>query len=128
MADLSNLTAPDPPPLNRLLKMAVMTGVASAVQIHIQRGDDINARDDRGMTPLMLAASKDKSAICRLLLDANADPRLIDPAGRDALAIAKEFESHKAAAVIEVALANVSKLALALAARSVSMSLRHLDA
>jgi len=37
-------------PLNRLFKMAVMAGVEDSVRLHIQRGDDINACDDKGLT------------------------------------------------------------------------------
>ena len=65
-------------PLNQLLRMAVMAGVESAVLIHIDRGDDLNARDAGGMTPLMLAAARNKPAICKLLLSAGADHRLLD--------------------------------------------------
>ena len=64
-------------PLNHLLRMAVIAGVESALQIHIQRGDDINARDANGMTPLMLSAARNKPAICKLLLNAGADHGLL---------------------------------------------------
>lgn len=65
-----------------------MAGVKSAVQIHINRGDDLNARDAKGMTPLMLSAMRNKPTICRLLLDAGADPSLVDYTGRTAMDIA----------------------------------------
>lgn len=55
--------------LSRFLKMAVMAGVESAVQIHIDRGDNLNARDGNGLTPLMLSAARNKPAICKLLLE-----------------------------------------------------------
>ena len=60
---MNELSAPSDRPLNQLLRMAVMAGVESAVQIHIDRGDDLNARDASGMTPLMLSAARNKSAI-----------------------------------------------------------------
>lgn len=75
-------------PLSQFLRMAVMAGVESAVQIHIDRGDDLNARDAGGMTPLMLSAARNKPAICKLLLSAGADHGLLDPSGRTALQIA----------------------------------------
>ena len=75
-------------PVNRLLKMAVVGGVEAAVALHIDRGDDVNARDDRGMTLLMLAAAKNRARICRLLMDAGADPLARDASGNDARAIA----------------------------------------
>ena len=76
-------------PLSRFLRMAVVAGVESAVRIHIDRGDDLNARDDKGQTPLMLSAARNKAAICKLLLAAGADADLLDPLGRNALGIAQ---------------------------------------
>ena len=80
--------------------MAVVAGVESAVQIHIDRGDDLNARDVSGMTPLMLAASRNKASVCRLLLGAGADPDLLDPSGKTALEIAVATGSDAAAAIL----------------------------
>ncbi|MGA8393997.1 MAG: ankyrin repeat domain-containing protein, partial [Burkholderiaceae bacterium] len=86
--------------LNRLLKMAVLAGVETAVRMHVRRGDDLDARDGDGMTPLMLAASKNKSAICALLLESGADAFLTNTSGRDALEIAKASGAAEAAAVL----------------------------
>lgn len=94
-------------PLSRLLKMAVMAGVESAVRIHVQRGDDLNARDSNGFTPLMLSATRNKPTICKLLLDAGADDGLFDPAGNTALAIAVAAGAHEAAVVLESAIAPI---------------------
>lgn len=69
--------------------MAVLAGVESAVRVHIERGDNLNAIDRQGMTPLMLAASKNKGAICALLLSSGADIALTDLNGRDAFALAR---------------------------------------
>jgi len=81
----------------------VVAGVESAVQVHINRGDDLNARDDKGQTPLMLSAARNKAAICKLLLAAGADASLIDPSGRDALGIAHAAGALDAASAIEAA-------------------------
>lgn len=88
-------------PLNSLLKMAVLTGVETAVRMHVRRGDDLNARDRNGMTPLMLAAARNKGGICSLLLSAGADPTLTDPGGRDALAFARAAGATRAILVLE---------------------------
>lgn len=72
--------------LNPLLKLAVVSGVETAVKLHIRRGDDLDARDGSGATPLILAASKGHVGVVRLLLDAGADPALVDEKGMDALA------------------------------------------
>jgi len=75
--------------LNPLLKMAVLAGVQTAVRLHIRRGDDVNATDDKGRSALILAASRGHTETCRLLLEAGADPRLLDNDGIDALSLAK---------------------------------------
>ena len=87
-------------PLNQLLKMAIVAGVETAVRLHIRRGDDLNACDGAGLTPLMLAASRNKANICRLLLEAGVNPDIVDHSGRNALAIAHEAAASEAAAVI----------------------------
>ena len=89
-------------PLNRLLKMAVVAGVETAVRLHIRRGDDLNARDDRGRTPLMIAAARNKAGICRLLLDAGVDARLEDASGCDALTIALTAGASESFGIIEL--------------------------
>ena len=89
-------------PLNRLLKMAVLAGVETAVRIHIRRGDNLDARDAAGMTPLMLAASKNKASICVLLLSSGVDASLKDPSGRDALEIAAASGAADAVSVLSV--------------------------
>ena len=90
--------------MNRLLRMAVMAGVETSVRLHIERGDDVNSRDDKGFTPLMIAASRNKAAICLLLIDSRADLDLLDPLGRDALSIAQGAGAKEAAEVIARAL------------------------
>ncbi|SAL47787.1 RNA polymerase sigma factor RpoD [Caballeronia peredens] len=94
-------------PLSRFLRIAVMAGIESAIQIHIDRGDDLNARDRNGLTPLMLSATRNKPAICKLLLDAGADDGLLDPSGQTALAIAVAAGAHEAAAVLKSAQASI---------------------
>ncbi|WKB50754.1 sigma-70 family RNA polymerase sigma factor [Eleftheria terrae] len=94
---------PDAPRLNRLFRTAIVTGVESAVRLHIERGDDLNARDDKGLTALMIAASHDRAGICELLLQAGADPTARDPAGNDALFHAKRLGAQRAAERIAAA-------------------------
>jgi RNA polymerase primary sigma factor len=93
--------ASDPGKLNRLLKIAALAGVESAVKLHVTRGDDLDARDDSGMTPLMLAASRNRAAICSMLLEAGADPLLRTPSGQDALAFARTIGAADAVLVLE---------------------------
>ena len=75
--------------------MAVLSGVQTAVRLHIRRGTEVNAIDERGRSPLILAASKGHTETCKILLEAGADPRIQDNEGNDALSIAldKKMES-----------------------------------
>ena len=100
---------PAPRPVNRLLRTAVFAGVESAVQVHIARGDDLEWRDERGFTPLMIAASRNKASICRMLIDAGVEPSAKDQFGRDARAIAAAFGAKEAQAVIESCLATTAQ-------------------
>ncbi len=86
--------------LQPLLKMAVLSGVIASVRLHIKRGDNINATDDTGRSPLMLAASRGHIEVCRILLDADADLRLRDIEGNDALAIARQNGFAEIAAML----------------------------
>lgn len=97
---MTSIAVKEERPLNCLLKMAVLAGVETAVRMHVRRGDDLDARDGDGMTPLMLAASKNKAAICALLLESGADAFLTNTSGRDALEIAKASGAAEAAAVL----------------------------
>jgi RNA polymerase primary sigma factor len=92
------------PPLNRFLKMAVIAGVESAIRIHIDRGDDLNARDGNGLTLLMLSAARNNSAICKLLIDAGADRDVLDPSGKTAYAIAVAAGAREASDILSPAI------------------------
>ena len=76
--------------LNPLLKLAAISGVETAIKLHIRRGDALDARDGSGATPLILAAARRRKDAVRLLLDAGANPRLSDVNGMDALAHARK--------------------------------------
>lgn len=78
-----------PGKINPLLRLAAISGVETAVKLHIRRGDDLDAIDSAGATALMLAAGKKKAGVVRLLLESGANPALRDVDGRDALAYAK---------------------------------------
>ena len=75
-------------PLAPLLKMAILAGVKTAIVLHIRKGGDVNAIDNKGRTPLMLAASRGHIEICRMLLEAGADRFCLDDTGKDAISIA----------------------------------------
>lgn len=98
---MTHATASKVDHLNRFLKMAVMAGVESAVQLHIDRGDNIDARDGNGFTALMLAAARNKFSICKLLLRSGANKDLLAPSGKSAHAIAVDAGARDVAALFE---------------------------
>lgn len=96
MTGINNKTA-----LSRLLKIAVANGVENAVKVHIAKGDDLNARDDSGDTPLIIAARNKRTNVCRILLENGADPLLQNHSGKTAIAIANEINALDTVEVIQ---------------------------
>lgn len=93
-------------PMNPLLRMAVLAGVETAVRLHIRRGDNLDARDGGGATPLMLAASRRKRGVVALLLSAGADPSLTDSSGLTAIGHAERSGSAECADLIRTSLSS----------------------
>ncbi len=66
----------------------MLKGSTPSVLLHIRRGAPVNGRDDRDLTPLMLAAAAGRHDICLLLLAEGADPSLTTISGRTASELA----------------------------------------
>lgn len=94
--------------LNPLLRLAAISGVETAIKLHIRRGDDLDARDGSGATPLILAAGRRRRGAVRLLLDAGANPTLADQSGMDALAHAVKGGCPETIAVLTEAMARLA--------------------
>lgn len=94
--------------LNPLLRLAAISGVETAIMLHIRRGDDLDARDGSGATPLILAAARRRKGAIRLLLDAGANPTLVDLHGMDALAHAVKVGCPDTIALLTEALARAA--------------------
>lgn len=78
-------------PLSPAFRMALLAGAMESVRLHLRSGGDINATDDNGRSPLILAASRGRLDLCQLLLQQGADPDIRDNKGNDALTVARLF-------------------------------------
>jgi RNA polymerase primary sigma factor len=87
--------------VNVLFKMAVISGVESVVRLHITRGEDVNAQDSAGMSPLMIASAKGHGSICRILLEAGANPLLHNKEGEDALTLSRLHKRPESQEVLQ---------------------------
>lgn len=70
--------------LSRLFMIALRTGSAAAVRAFLSRKTELAATDDRGRSPLIIAAALGHLTICELLLEAGSDPFARDIEGLDA--------------------------------------------
>lgn len=76
------------PGLKPLVRMALLHGELSLVTNYLDRGGDIDAVDQRGRSPLMIAASRGDANLCLLLLRRGAATALSDCDGCSAIDIA----------------------------------------
>ena len=106
---MNQQTPVEPKRMTPVLRMAVLSGVKASVQLHLRLGGAVDAVDDKGRTPLILAASRGHAEICRLLLDAGADLALVDMEGNDALRAATAKGHHAVAEIIRAATSSPSE-------------------
>ena len=71
--------------MNRLFKLAILSGSQPAVHLHVENGVDINDVDADGQSPLMLAAKAGDVEMCRILVEAGGDARQRDRTGRSCI-------------------------------------------
>ena len=95
VADLKNTTQP------AALLSAAASGDTTQTAALLNQGAALEARDDAGRTPLMLAVMQHKPEVVRLLLDRGADPNVADSAGRTPLQQAKQENQREIAALLE---------------------------
>lgn len=73
----------------------------SYVAALLRAGANVDAEDDLGRTPLMLAAEKGHLEIVQLLLECSAKMEVHDLDGQDAIAYAKKHNAAEVAALLE---------------------------
>jgi uncharacterized protein len=86
---------------NRRLLAAAESGDATAAALAIRADASLEARDERGRTPLLLAVTEDRLAVARLLVYLGADPQIADRNGVTALEHAKRRGHDDLARILE---------------------------
>lgn len=66
------------------LHILIASGSTTTLPTLIKQGAALDQQDNKGRTPLHLAAAKNMPLICQLLLDAGANPYLKDDTGHTA--------------------------------------------
>jgi len=82
------------------LRIAVLADKESVVRELVKLGHDINSRDSKGSTALIIAARMNRSRICQVLLDLGGDPFIKNFAGLDALQEAEQAAAGDSAEII----------------------------
>ena len=75
-------------PLDRQLIEAAGCGDLGLVKTLLEKGANVNAKDDQGMTALIAASRQGRVEVAQLLVDRDADVNAIDSAGETALVYA----------------------------------------
>jgi hypothetical protein len=83
------------------LQSAAASGDTVQTTALLDQGAALDARDDHGRTPLMLAVMQGRLDVVRLLLNRGADPTIADGAGRTPLQQAKQQNLREIAALLE---------------------------
>jgi Ankyrin repeats (many copies) len=97
-ARVANLrSAPQP----AALQFAAASGDTAQTTALLNQGAALDARDDHGRTPLMLAVMQGRLDVVRLLLNRGADPNIADSAGRTPLQQAKQQNLREVAALLK---------------------------
>lgn len=68
--------------------MAVGNGYADITQLFINASADVNLIDNDGRTSLMLCSALNSVEICEMLMDAGADPHVVNAYGKNAIDVA----------------------------------------
>jgi len=86
--------AQDRSELDRKLLDAAKSGKAGDAESLLQKGADVNARDDFGWTPLILASKEGHTKVVELLLKKGVDPNVSNAWGWFPISWAA-FQGHK---------------------------------
>jgi len=82
------------------IHQAAMYGSTITVSRHLAAGTDVNARDEKGGTPLHFATGWDRKEIVELLIDAGADVNAKDDIGDTPLDVAIQLKQTEIAELL----------------------------
>ena len=104
------------------LMIAAALGTPELVQTLLDAGAPVNAKDGRGMTPLMFAIAKSRQqpAVIRMLIERGADPGIQSSAGETAADWARKVGAAPALEILKVARAENAPATAVATAPSVS--------
>lgn len=104
------------------LMIAAALGTPELVQTLLDAGAPVNAKDGRGMTPLMFAIAKSRQqpAVIRMLIERGADPGIQSSAGETAADWARKVGAAPALEILNVARAENAPATAVATAPSVS--------
>ncbi|MDD4615994.1 MAG: sigma-70 family RNA polymerase sigma factor [Alphaproteobacteria bacterium] len=88
--------------INPLFRLAAIRGSKPTVELFLRRGENLDARDENGFTPLMLAAMGDNITICELLLDGGADPSARNNEGDDVFDLLRKMGKRELMALLSL--------------------------
>jgi ankyrin repeat protein len=80
---------------------ASLTGQVAIVKLFLDRGAQVNARDEQGRTALFYAAGRGYSVITGMLLEEGADPNLTDKLNKTATDYAIEADKMPVAEMLK---------------------------
>lgn len=101
-ADPARVTNQDMTALHFLVLMhAEESALVELLQIFLAKGADFDAPTNNGLTPLMLAADRNRLQLVKALLAAGADPKAVAKDGHTALSIARERGHGNVAELLE---------------------------
>jgi hypothetical protein len=93
--------AVDTDPAPTALRLAAASGDRAQTALLLDQGAALDAPDELGRTPLMLAVMQNRLDVARLLLDRGADPSVADNSGHTPLQRAKQAHLGEMAAMLE---------------------------
>jgi hypothetical protein len=100
-ANVAHVAGSRSAPQPAALQSAAASGDTVQTTALLNQGAALDARDEHGRTPLMLAVMQGRLDVVRLLLDRGADPNIADSAGRTPLQQAKQDNLREVAALLQ---------------------------